>query len=248
MKSIFLFILVLACIGMLLTMVPHQMQEDCSVTAAVSPVSEIPASVEINPTPVSNIPTPAEEDNGTPIEAKLETNALPETADTTFKTPAGESTLKNINLPEEIINGASDLYYSWLDDNNGYLLKKGYPAAGQMHSFLYHTIDNKTWTLVNDELSRSVHNYPNGIFFWNENSGVIFTDYHGFNEVVYLTTDGGINWKAITIDLKSQLGNYSYLEGVNGYLDENGQVMIQLDAVYNDTDERILISTPLIIS
>ena len=34
------------------------------------------------------------------------------------------------SLPEEITDGASDIYTSWLDSGRGYLLKKGFPAAG----------------------------------------------------------------------------------------------------------------------
>ena len=41
------------------------------------------------------------------------------------------------SLPEEITDGASDIYTSWLDSGRGYLLKKGFPAAGQMVRHLY---------------------------------------------------------------------------------------------------------------
>ena len=51
-------------------------------------------------------------------------------------------------LPEEITDGASDIYTSWLDSGRGYLLKKGFPAAGQMPCTLYRTEDGESWTRV----------------------------------------------------------------------------------------------------
>lgn len=80
-------------------------------------------------------------------------------------------------LPEEITDGASAVYCSWPDDTCGFLLRCGYPAAGQMTKGLYRTTDGQNWTSVR-ELTAVIPNYPKGIFLWSQSQGIILTNYH----------------------------------------------------------------------
>lgn len=145
-------------------------------------------------------------------------------------------------LPEEVTEGASEVYCSWPDDACGYALKKGYPAAGQMPKSLYWTEDGQSWELVR-ELSPVIHNYPKGLFFWNRTQGVILTDYHGYDECVYLTLDSGKTWNAVLVDLGKELSGYRYLEGERAWI-EDGKVMLELSARFEDR-EPVMVTTVL---
>ena len=136
--------------------------------------------------------------------------------------------------PPEITDGASEILTSMLSPANGYLLKKGYPAMGLMQSTLYRTTDGQSWTPVR-EVHDDVHNYPRTLYFWNENDGVILTNYHGYDACVYLTRDGGMNWEPIPIDPEGVPAGYSYLEGERAWT-EGGTLMLELSAHYEDLE------------
>jgi hypothetical protein len=152
-------------------------------------------------------------------------------------------------LPEEITDGASDIYTSWLDSGRGYLLKKGFPAAGQMPCTLYRTEDGESWTRVRslsgweltdrERESGVIRNYPKALFFWDERQGLILTDYHGYDECVYLTQDGGESWNPLTIELPPELlphlSGYSYLEGEKAWTDA-GNISIELSAHFENRE------------
>ena len=144
-------------------------------------------------------------------------------------------------LPEVISDGASEVLTSMLTPTSGYLLKKGFPAAGQMQSTLYRTDDGQTWNLVR-ELHDDVHNFPKQLYFWSESDGIILTDYHGYNECVYRTHDGGITWSPVTIKLPPEktatLSGYSYLEGEKMEY-EAGVLIITLSAHFDTQDSRL---------
>ena len=143
-------------------------------------------------------------------------------------------------LPEELTVGASEVYCSCPDDACGYALKKGYPAAGQMPKSLYWTEDGQSWELVR-ELSQVIHNYPKGLFFWNRTQGVILTDYHGYDECVYLTLDSGKTWNAVSVDLGNEITSYQYLEGERAWI-EDGKVMLELSAHFEDREPVMVIT------
>lgn len=151
------------------------------------------------------------------------------------------SQIPSTPLPEEITNGALEVYCSWPDDACGYALKKGYPAAGQMQKSLYHTEDGQSWELVR-ELNQVIHNYPKGLFFWNRMQGVILTDYHGYDECIYKTQDGGATWNPVAIELPPEeaaiLSGYSYLEGENAQY-EAGFLIITLSAHFESRDSQL---------
>ena len=136
---------------------------------------------------------------------------------------------------------ASELLTSMFTPTEGYLLKKGFPAAGSMQSTLYHTLDGQTWTQVR-EIHDDVHNFPKLLYFWNQNDGIILTDYHGYSDCVYRTQDGGITWKPVVIELPPEdsaiLSGYSYLEGENVQY-EAGLLIITLSAHFESRDSHL---------
>ena len=135
----------------------------------------------------------------------------------------------------------TELLTSMFTPTAGYLLKKGFPAAGQMQSTLYHTLDGQTWTQVR-EIHDDVHNFPKLLYFWNQNDGIILTDYHGYSDCVYRTQDGGITWKPVVIEFPPEdsaiLSGYSYLEGENVQY-EAGLLIITLSAHFESRDSHL---------
>ena len=124
------------------------------------------------------------------------------------------------SLPEMISDGASEVLTSMLSSTSGYLLKKGYPAAGQLQSTLYRTDDGQTWNLVR-ELHDDVHNFPKQLYFWSENDGIILTDYHGYSDCI-----------------SDIISGYSYLEGENVIMHDVGAVIVELSAHFERQDPR----------
>lgn len=162
----------------------------------------------------------------------------------TSPVPTAEPAAALPSWPPEITDGASEILTSMLSPTNGYLLKKGYPAIGLMQSTLYRTTDGQSWTVVR-EIHDDVHNYPKVLYFWSENSGVILTNYHGYDECVYLTLDGGRTWAPIVIAPDDVPAGYRYLEGERAW-PEDGQIMLELSAHYEDR-EPVVFCVPAIL-
>ena len=114
---------------------------------------------------------------------------------------------------------ASELLTSMFTPTEGYLLKKGFR-----------------------EIHDDVHNFPKLLYFWNQNDGIILTDYHGYSDCVYRTQDGGITWKPVVIELPPEdsaiLSGYSYLEGENVEY-EAGLLIITLSAHFESRDSHL---------
>ena len=145
------------------------------------------------------------------------------------------------SIPEAVSEDSSEILTSMLTPTTGYLLKKGFPAAGQMQSTLFYTDDGKAWIQVR-EIHDDVHNFPKLLYFWNQNDGIILTDYHGYSDCVYRTQDGGITWSPVAIELPPEesaiLSRYSYLEGENVEY-EAGSLVITLSAHFENQDSRL---------
>ena len=163
----------------------------------------------------------------------------------TSTVPTAEPAAALPSWPPEITDGASEILTSMLSPTNGYLLKKGYPAIGLMQSTLYRTEDGQNWTVVR-EIHDDVHNYPRALYFWNENSGVILTNYHGYDTCVYLTLDGGTSWAPVPIEPHGVPAGYNYLEGERAWL-EGETLMLELSAHYEDR-EPCIFSVPMEIA
>ena len=152
----------------------------------------------------------------------------------TSTVPTAEPAAALPSWPPEITDGASEILTSMLSPTCGYLLKKGYPAIGLMQSTLYRTEDGQNWTVVR-EIHDDVHNYPRALYFWSEHSGVILTNYHGYDACVYLTLDGGTSWAPVPIEPHGVPAGYSYMEGERAWT-ENEKLMLELSAHYEDKE------------
>ncbi|MBR6325757.1 MAG: DUF5301 domain-containing protein [Lachnospiraceae bacterium] len=134
-------------------------------------------------------------------------------AEVTRNTEAG--ILSTEELAERCTQPGTDLV-SAIYDTEGTPLAEMYlrlsdPAAGQMSKALYSvTADGNTDAAL--DLTGAIHNYPVLLYFGDMQSGLILTDYHGSEEILYHTRDGGLTWEAIRLDFREILGAYRYLE------------------------------------
>jgi hypothetical protein len=141
----------------------------------------------------------------------------------------------------------SEEQFTWLTPERGFKLAKGFPAMGYMPKTLYRTTDGgKNWENPID-LTQQIKNYPAAIFFWSEREGIILTDYHTDDSILYLTTDGGYTWAPKTVDLSdwNGLGNYLAVEGIDACLTPTGTpnsytLTILLKISYEDLEPRYI--------
>ena len=105
----------------------------------------------------------------------------------------------------------SDVFDMDGNDLGEIVLRLSDPAAGQMSKALYSvTADGNTDAAL--DLTGAIQNYPVLLYFGDMQSGLILTDYHGSEEILYHTRDGGLTWDAIRLDFREILGAYRYLE------------------------------------
>jgi photosystem II stability/assembly factor-like uncharacterized protein len=108
--------------------------------------------------------------------------------------------------------GACQLFISFIDKQNGYLLYLGGPALGLMTKILYKTEDGgSTFDKVAD--ISYINGYPTGMAFNESGEGFISSTYHG-NEDAYLYTskDRGETWSALMVQPPEAV-SYSYIDG-----------------------------------
>ena len=105
----------------------------------------------------------------------------------------------------------SDVFDMDGNDLGEIFLRLSDPASGQMLKMLYPVSPDGTMGTALD-LTTAVNNYPVLLCFGNMLSGIILTDYHGSEEILYHTRDGGLTWDAIRLDFREILGGYRYLE------------------------------------
>ncbi len=123
--------------------------------------------------------------------------------------------LSTEELAERCTQPGTDLV-SAIYDTEGTPLAEMYlrlsdPAMGQMSKTLYSvTADGNTDAAL--DLTGAIQNYPVLLYFGDMLSGIILTDYHRAEEILYHTRDGGLTWDAIRLDFREILGGYRYLE------------------------------------
>ncbi len=124
--------------------------------------------------------------------------------------------LSTEELAERRKQPGTDHLVSAIYDTKGTPLAEMYlrlsdPAMGQMSKTLYSvTADGNTDAAL--DLTGAIQNYPVLLFFGDMQNGLILTDYHGSEEILYHTRDGGLTWDAIRLDFREILGGYRYLE------------------------------------
>lgn len=88
-------------------------------------------------------------------------------------------------------------YVSFADTQHGYILYCSDPALGQMAKHLYYTEDGGDSFVFAADISEEITGYPTGITFLDDNNGYLATTYHGENNCLYHTLDGGLTWESI---------------------------------------------------
>lgn len=108
------------------------------------------------------------------------------------------------------VGGAGSAYIGFEEEGSGYLLYCSTPAAGQMTKLLFHTPDaGKSFSYVGD-LTGQITGYPQGIAY-SGSRGYIATTYHGEDNYLYVSEDGGATWNSEKlIDLGD---GYRYADG-----------------------------------
>ena len=115
---------------------------------------------------------------------------------------------------DEFLGGYDALgsvYIGFSDNKNGYLLYCSSPAAGLMSKLLFYTTDaGKSFSYVKD-LSAELTGYPQGIVSVDKDTAYIAVTYHGEDNYLYRSFDGGMTWASMDIDMKKK--NLSYIDG-----------------------------------
>lgn len=138
---------------------------------------------------------------------------------------------------------AGSVYLSFYDDENGYLLYCSTPAAGMMTKLLFRTDDaGKSFSLAAD-LTDEMTGYPQGISFRNDANGYIAVSYHGQDNYLYRTGDGGSIWTSEK--LHSESDEFSYIDGYAPvfYGEDMEKGMLILKAVAEENTEYKLFTT-----
>ena len=126
--------------------------------------------------------------------------------------------------------GTNQLYCSFMDSHNGYLLYCGGAALGQMPKILYETVDGgKTFQKVGD--ISYINGYPTGMTF-KDGIGYISTTYHGNdNSYLYTSNNQGKSWDTLTLQLPKNINSTSsegYIDGYPPYFtDEKGYMILK---------------------
>ncbi len=148
---------------------------------------------------------------------------------------AGESWQQTYIGEADEMDALGALYLSFLEEGMGYLLYTSSPAAGLMNKVLYTSADAGASFQTVGDITDSVQNYPQWMVFYDENMGMILTQYHGCDTYAYLTTDGGVTWSALDLDVPDAEGS-SYIDGVS--LIRTNKAMdlwvMHLQAVFDD--------------
>ncbi|GEM_PF-5513068 len=127
--------------------------------------------------------------------------------------------------------GDGNIYSSFINNQNGYLLCCSSSACGMMAKFLFKTNDGgQTYKKVTN-LSNIISGYPTGMTFNADGDGFIASSYHGAdNAYLYCTGDKGKTWNSLTVQLPAN-SSYNYINGYPPYFDGNDGFMV-LGCVY----------------
>lgn len=127
-------------------------------------------------------------------------------------------------------------FISMVDTDTGYILCCSSPGLSQMSKYLFKTTDG--WNSYELASEPDTHNYPTDMAFSDESTGIITTDYHGYDQYAYQTVDGGNSWSDLTVDDFSN-EVISYVEGEHIEW-ENGQWTLTISKVLPDGREALV--------
>ncbi len=174
-----------------------------------------------------------------------QTNKNPTTM--VYRTTDAGTTWKPAALPRGTSwekDDTANLFVSFTDARNGYVLATSSPGLGQMAKALYRTSDGgATFQFVNDVTGlydeqghlSGIEGYPTGMAFSSATTGFVTCTYRGqANPQIYKTTDGGRSWNlasqkiqaGTTYQLSFQTGEHASTEATNGYIDAYSPMFI----------------------
>lgn len=102
-------------------------------------------------------------------------------------------------IPYGEYGGNGQAFLSFPDHNNGYLLYCSDPAAGQMTKILFKTKNGGAAFEAVADLSDKISGYPTGISFSSTSRGYITVTYHGQEESLFQSGDGGVTWERVSL-------------------------------------------------
>lgn len=132
-------------------------------------------------------------------------------------------------------------YLSFADRENGFLLYCSTPAAGKMTKLLFHLDNTEEKISFAVDLTDELTGYPQGICFYDEDNGYIAVTYHGENNYLYKTEDGGLTWKGEHLPIEE---DYNYIDGYAPFFyGDDGAGMLVLKAVGKNVSNILLTTT-----
>lgn len=148
-------------------------------------------------------------------------------------------------IPLQEYYWCGNVYVSFADAQNGYLLVCSDPALGQMAKHLYRTTDGgDSFSFVAD-LSTVIKGYPGGMAFCDENTGYIGVSIRGdSSNYLYGTPDGGLTWESVEVPVHTDAYYVDAPVPVVFHEDGAVQMAIVLRNVGGRTDRYVLYENP----
>jgi hypothetical protein len=173
-------------------------------------------------------------EEGAPVQAEITTedNNSEETTDTEESVNSVEGFEEGSSTEEASTNSTNDMIYvSEVSDALAFRFVCSDPAAGQMVKELEFRISgSEEWYKIED-LTAVIPNYPVGLVFLDNQTGLIMTDYHGVRNFLYRTEDGGYTWTGMYLGEESDI----YSNGVSIEYDrESGVLSAKTSAKISD--------------
>ncbi len=148
-------------------------------------------------------------------------------------------------IPLQEYYWCGNVYVSFADAQNGYLLVCSDPALGQMAKHLYRTTDGgDSFSFVAD-LSTVIKGYPGGMAFCDENTGYIGVSIRGdSSNYLYGTPDGGLTWERVEVPVHADAYYVDAPVPVVFHEDGEVQMAIVLRNVVGQSDRYVLYENP----
>lgn len=147
-------------------------------------------------------------------------------------------------IPLQEYYWCGEMYVSFADSQNGYLLVCSDPALGQMAKHLYRTTDGgDSFSFVAD-LSTVIRGYPSGMAFCDEETGYIGVNSRGEENYLYGTTDGGGIWESVDVPVHADAYYSDSLAPVVFYEDGMPKMAVVLRNVVGQSHRYVLYENP----
>ncbi|MDE5818161.1 MAG: hypothetical protein K2I07_02425 [Lachnospiraceae bacterium] len=147
-------------------------------------------------------------------------------------------------IPLQEYYWCGEMYVSFADSQNGYLLVCSDPALGQMAKHLYRTTDGGDSFSFAADLSTVIRGYPSGMAFCDEETGYIGVNSRGEENYLYGTTDGGKTWESVDVPVHTDAYYSDSLAPVVFYEDGTPKMAVVLKNVVEPSNRYVLYINP----